>query len=305
VTAEPRAESWVAIDGVLVPNERAVVSIFDRGFLYGDSVFETVRTYGGAPFMLAEHMERLAWSAERAAMALPLTVADLVGEVVALARDVGARAGGGELTLRVMVTRGEGPMGLDPTDATDPRRIVIVTPFRGLPASAYEVGVEVVTYATHRPSDAARGAKVANYLESILAIRHARASGAHEAIILTGDGCVVEGTTSNVLAVRGDELLSPPDYETLLPGITRRVVMELAPTVGLAVTTRRLEPHDLASADEVFLTSTIREILPVVKIDGHVVGAGRPGPKTRALAEAYRARTTLPAHADLRYITGP
>ncbi len=282
------APVWVAIDGALVPPDRAVVSVLDRGFLYGDAVFETVRTYVGRAFMLAEHLERLAWSAERVAIELPWSPAELTVEVTRLLEEVRAIAGPGELTARVMVTRGEGPLGLDPSGATQPRRVVLLQPFKGLAAAAYDDGVEAVTYATHRPSDSARGAKVANYLESILAIRHARASGAHEALILTGDGFVIEGTTSNVFAIHGSELVSPPDYESLLPGITRRMVLELAPALGLGVVLRRLEPHDLVSADEVLLTSTIREIVPVVRVDGHQIASGRPGLWSRKLLEAFR-----------------
>jgi branched-chain amino acid aminotransferase len=291
---------WVAIDGALVPSERAVVSVLDRGFLYGDAVFETVRTYDGVPFMLAEHLERLAWSAERVGIELPLPPSELTAEVQRLLREVASSGGPAELTARVMVTRGQGPLGLDPAGATDPRRVVLIQPFQGLPDSAYEHGVDAVTYATHRPSDSARGAKVANYLESILAIRHARASGAHEALILTGDGFVIEGTTSNVFAIHGDELWSPPDYESLLPGITRRLLLELAPSLGLGVVLRRLEPHDLVGADEVILTSTIREVVPVVRIDGHQIAAGRPGRWARQLLEAFRQR----AHAGVGAAAG-
>jgi len=289
--AASSSATWVAIEGVLVPSERALVSIFDRGFLYGDSVFETVRTYDGTPFMLTEHLERLAWSAERTAMTLPVPVEELVSEVSAQIREVGARLAC-DVTARVMVTRGEGALGLDPSGATTPRRYVIFSRFKSLPPEWYDAGVAVVSYSTHRPSDAARGAKVANYLESILAIRHARDLGAHEAIVLTGDGHVVEGTTSNVLAVSCGDLLTPPDYETFLPGITRRVVLELAAGLGLRVVARRLEPADLAAADEVFLTSTIREVLPVASVDGHQIGDGVPGPKTRELAAAFRAFTS-------------
>jgi branched-chain amino acid aminotransferase len=281
----------VAIDGVLVDPSAATVSVYDRGFLYGDSVFETVRTYGGVPFRLKEHVERLAWSAERVLMNLPLTVADTVGEVGRVVREILERAPEGtELVARIMITRGEGPLGLDPTEATHPRRVMLVQRLSPLSSASYTKGVTVATFATFRPSDVARGAKVGNYLESILAIRHARSAGAHEALIVTGDGHVVEGTTSNVFAIVGGDLLTPPAYESLLPGITRALVIEAAPDAGLTAVERRLSPEDLASADEVLLTSTVRELLPVVGIDGHVVGTGRPGPRTRALHEAFRRR---------------
>lgn len=289
---------WVALNGALVPPERATVSVLDRGFLYGDGVFETIRTYRGVPFRLREHAERLAWSADRVGMDLPLTVPDIVGEVGALVREVQSLLPRStELVARLMVTRGEGPLGLDPAGASDPLRVLIVQPFRGLPSQAYREGVDVVCFPTHRPSDAALGAKVQNYLESILALRHARQAGAHEALIVSGDGCVIEGTTSNVLYVRGDELVTPPDYETLLPGITRRIVLDLAQRVELRVRQQRTSPADLAAADEVFLTSTLRELLPVVRIDGHLIAEGRPGPMTRRLQEQFRESEGLPGPA--------
>lgn len=281
----------VAIDGALV--ERPTISVFDRGFLYGDSVFETTRSYGGAPFRLPEHLARLAWSANKLGFELPLTVADLIGEVGGLLRIAQARAphtASGEWVLRLMVTRGEGPFGLDPSGAHDPRRILFMQPLRPLDARLYREGVSVLSVSTFRPSDAARGAKVGNYLESILALKQARAVGAHEALILSHDGCVVEGTTSNVFAVREGKLVTPPPTETLLPGITRALVMEAASSLGLEVVERRMAPEDLAGAGEAFITSTIRELLPVVNIDGHVIGDGQVGPTTRELHRTFRER---------------
>ena len=281
----------MAIDGAFV--ERPTISVFDRGFLYGDSVFETTRSYGGAAFRLPEHLARLSWSAEKLGFDLPLTVADMVGEVSALLRLVRERQPGGEWVLRLMVTRGEGPFGLDPSGAHDPRRILFMQPLRPLDPRLYRDGVAVLSVSTFRPSDAAKGAKVGNYLESILALKQAKARGAHEAIILSHDGCVVEGTTSNVFAVRDGKLVTPPTTETLLPGITRALVMEAAEAMGLDVVERRMGPEDLASAEEAFITSTIRELLPVVSVDGYPINDGAVGRVTRELHLAFRNREGL------------
>lgn len=283
-------EILVAIDGQLV--ERPTISVFDRGFLYGDSVFETTRSYGGAPFRLPEHLARLAWSANKLGFELPCTVADLVGEVGALLRVAQGRRAG-EWVLRLMVTRGEGPFGLDPSGAHDPRRILFMQPLRPLDARLYRDGVAVVSVSTFRPSDAARGAKVGNYLESILALKEAKQGGAHEALILSYDGCVVEGTTSNVFALRDGKLVTPPTTETLLPGITRALAMEAAHSLGVEVDERRMTPEDIASADEAFITSTIRELVPVVAIDGRAIADGTVGPTTRELHRRFRERESI------------
>lgn len=286
-----REDIRVAIDGRFVERGSATISVFDRGFLYGDSVFETTRTYGGVPFLLDDHMARLAWSAERIGLTLPLSPDELEAELSALAREAGASPAN-ELSLRLMVTRGEGPLGLDPREATGPRRVLFVQPVRPLPAAWYREGVPVVSFATYRPSDAARGAKVGNYLESIVATAHARERGAHEALIVGHDGHVLEGTTSNLFVVRGGVLFTPPTSETILPGITRRLVIEAADALDVDVSESRIDPPFVASADEAFLTSSLRELLPISSIDGFAVGAGC-GPITRRLHQAVRERAGI------------
>lgn len=284
----------MAIDGTLVPSERAVVSVYDRGFLYGDAVFETIRTYAGEPFKLEEHAERLAWSAERIGMTLPLAPRDVVLEVRRNLSEVRAQHPEvGDLVARIMVTRGEGPFGLDPAGADQPRRVTFIHPYKPLLASHQEEGVSVVTRTAYRPSDAAKGAKVGNYLESIVLLRDARAHGAHEAIVVDGQGRVLEGTTSNVFAVKGAELLTPPTTLPLLPGITRGLVLEAAPDVGLRAVERELWVPDLLGAEEVFITSSIREVLPVTRVDDRPIGGARVGPKTLALHAAFRRRAGL------------
>jgi branched-chain amino acid aminotransferase len=287
----------VSIDGAIVSPDDAKVSVYDRGFLYGDSVFETIRTYGGAPFALDEHMDRLERSADRVAIAMPVPRAVIAEEV----RRAIAEAGNAESYARVMLTRGSGPLGLDPSLATAPLRVILIEPLKPIPASLYRDGVAVVTVRTERPADAAQGAKVGNYLTSLLALRKAYDAGAHEALILNASGQVVEGTTSNVFAVRrggagasgGPALVTPPDEAGLLPGITRAHLFEAAAELGIPVEYASLTPEETAASDEVFLSSSLREVLPVVRVDGMTVSDGRPGRVTRELHAAFRRRAGL------------
>jgi branched-chain amino acid aminotransferase len=279
----------VSIDGSIVPPEEARVSVYDRGFLYGDSVFETVRTYAGEPFALAEHMARLERSAERVGIAMPIPPAELGME---LRRAVRA-ARNPESYARAMLTRGSGPVGLDPALASAPLRVILVEPLVPLPASIYRDGVKVITVRTARAADAAHGAKVGNYLASLLALKEARAAGAHEALVLDAAGQVIEGTTSNVFLVRGRGLVTPPEQAGILAGITRAHLLDIAREIGLDVRLEPVTPGDLARADEVFVSSSIREVVPVVAVDDCAIGKGSPGPVTRSLHEAFRTRIGL------------
>jgi branched-chain amino acid aminotransferase len=275
----------VSIDGTITRAEDARVSVYDRGFLYGDSVFETVRTYNREPYALAEHLDRLARSAVHVHIPLPVTLDVLAREV----REVIAQAHNPESSARIMLTRGTGPLGLDPTVALTPLRVIIVEPLHTLAASMYDEGVGVILVQTQRAGDATGGtAKVGNYLASVLALSKARAAGAHEALILNQRGEVAEGTTSNVFMVRGGVVTTPPLDAGILPGITRQKLLEAARGMGIPVREASISPADLVAADEVFLSSSIREVLPVVRIDGRPVGSGRPGPMTKALHGAFR-----------------
>jgi branched-chain amino acid aminotransferase len=280
-----------SIDGTIHPPEEAKVSVYDRGFLYGDSVFETIRTYGGEPFALADHMARLERSAARVGIAMPITASAFAMEVRLAIR----AARNPESYARAMLTRGSGPVGLDPALAAAPLRVVLVEPLSMPPISAYRDGVKVVTVRTERAADAAHGAKVGNYLASLLALEHAKRSGAHEALILDTAGRVLEGATSNVFLVRGGDLVTPPEEAGILPGITRAHLLEIAAELRCAVRFSPITPADLAAADEVFITSSIREILPVVRVDDHVIGDGHPGRVTRALHVAFRTRVGVGA----------
>jgi branched-chain amino acid aminotransferase len=278
------------IDGRPVAPEAAKVSVFDRGFLYGDSVFETLRTYGGRPFALDRHLARLARSAARVFIELPVSIEQLGREVESAV--VGA--GNAESYVRVTLTRGVGEaLGLDPGLSRHPLRVVIVTPLQAPAAIVYEQGVAVVTFHGARVTDdtAATGAKVGNYLTAVLASRQMRAAGAAEALLVDRRGCVVEGATSNVFAVLEDgTLVTPPEEDGILLGITRETVLQVAAELGLSCRLASLPLADVLEAAEVFVCSSIRELVPVVSIDGAAVGSGRPGPITLRLLSAFREK---------------
>ena len=278
----------VMIDGAIVSGERATISVFDRGFLYGDSVFETIRTYGGKPFALGEHLARLELSAGRVFIELPVSGSVLRREIEAAI----ASAQNEESYIRVMVTRGSGPLGLDFDQVKNPVRVVIVGPLVPPPPEAYRLGIGAVGYRTRRAAEDtdAVGAKVGNYLVAVLAMREARQAGAAEAFIVDGAGNVVEGATSNVFVVEGRSLVTPPEDAGILAGITRRHVLEVAAELGLAVRLEALPFERVLGADEVFISSSIRELLPVVSVDGRPIGSGAPGAKTIALLQGFREK---------------
>lgn len=280
----------VWIDGVQVDPNRATVSVFDRGFLYGDSVFETVRTYGGRVFAIDEHLERLEQSARRVLIHLPVALGTLRDELYSAA----ASSRHPESYLRLMITRGVGTLGLDPSSATRPLRVIIVGPLVPPARSDYEKGIGVATFTSGRHTDTAEvaGAKIGNYLVAVLAAERARAIGAKESLIVDGAGRVAEGATSNFFWVEGAgpaaKLWTPPLEAGILAGITRAHVLRVAGELGLSCAYRVPHLTELKKADEVFVSSSIREILPVVRIDEEPIGVGAPGPVTLRLLDAFR-----------------
>lgn len=280
------SEFVVFIDGKRVSGADARVSVFDRGFLYGDSVFETIRTYGGKPFALEEHLERLSRSAELVFIPVPWSREQLRAEVLAAV----AAFGGGECYIRLMVTRGQAEMGLDPGGAHEPLRVIIVGALHAPHADLYDKGASAVTFRTLRPSDAtvAEGAKIGNYLVAVLAMREARKVQANEALIVDREGRVVEGASSNVFAVIGGELVTPPIESGILAGVTRSRALKAAEQQGLTVRYEIPTVEAVQNADEVFVSSSIRELLPIVTLNGTPIGDGRVGPVTRRVREQFR-----------------
>jgi branched-chain amino acid aminotransferase len=278
--------SVVIIDGRLVPAGAASVSVFDRGFLYGDSVFEAIATRGRKPVDLQAHLRRLEHSAEQVHIPVPVPWTQIASEV----RQALLATDNAESNIRVMLTRGQGELGLDPSSAQHPLRVIIVTPLRRPSREAYERGIGVSTYRTQRVADAtdAVGAKVGNYLVAVLAVRAAREQGSGEALIIDADGHVVEGATSNVFAVMDGALITPPIEAGILPGITRARLLELAHAQGIACREETFTVAELVGANEVFISSSVREVVPVSRIDGTQIGQGRPGPVARQLLNAYR-----------------
>jgi branched-chain amino acid aminotransferase len=277
----------IALNGTIGDEASARVSVLDRGFLYGDSVYEVIRTYGGRPFALPDHLRRLQRSAELLDMQLPVELPQLTQEIEATI----AAAGNPESYIRVIVTRGSGPIGLDPALASEPQRVVIVTPLRLLAPEVYETGVKVCLVAAGRTArgDLPLGAKSGNYLANLLSLRIARQHQAHEAIMLDAQGRVLEGSTSNIFAWIDDTLITPPLHVGLLEGITRAKVIALAQREAIPFEERELWADDLRRASEVFLTSTLREVLPVTQVDTHEVGNGHPGPLTLRVRRGFRA----------------
>jgi branched-chain amino acid aminotransferase len=265
----------------------AKVSVFDRGFLYGDSIYETMRTAGGRPVELARHLARLRRSGEGIGLILPIS-----DEVIADAIDETHTASGNdESYVRIVVTRGEGPIALDPRAVESPTFVVIVTPLR-LPApEQYVRGISAVIVDVEKSGGGLvdPGIKTGNYLNNILALRQAIARGGEDAILCNAAGEIAEGATSNVFAVLGGEIVTPHLRVGLLPGITREVVCELAGDLGRPVRHTTVRPNELRAAEEVFLTSSVRGIMPVTRLDDQTIGTGEAGPITRELHARYEA----------------
>jgi branched-chain amino acid aminotransferase len=276
----------VHVDGRIGPPESAVVSVLDRGFLYGDSVYEVLRTAGGRTVDLDRHLARLGRSA--AAIALPLPEPAAIRGAVA---ETLSAAGNPDSYIRIVVTRGGGPITLDISAATGPTLVVIVAPLV-LPApELYREGARVALVGVERTSRRAvdPAIKSGNYLNNVMALAEAKRSGAYEALMCGPDGRVAEGSTSNVFVVHGGRTATPALGSGLLPGITRQRVMEQAAGAGLPICEADLRPDDLRRADEVFITSSIRGIMPVTRLDEAPVGGGVPGPVTRRLMDLYAA----------------
>jgi len=275
----------VSIDGQVVEGDEARVSVFDRGFLYGDSVFEVFRTYGGVPFAQREHLERLKRSADRLMIPMPVSLETLSSEVHATL----AAAGAGEWYVRVVITRGTGPLTYDPSTATTPVRVIIAAPVSVPPPEHYERGVGVWLLHASRPTDddRAAGAKASNYLANLLAVHEAKQKGAQEALMLGRHGQILEGASSNIFIVKDGTVRTPEPQTGVLVGITRATVLAAAVAEGIEVEEAEVRPEDLYGADEAFITSSIREVMPVVSADGRAIGSGAPGPVTGRLREGY------------------
>ncbi len=284
----------VYLNGTFVERSHATVSVFDHGLLYGDGVFEGIRSYDGLVFKLREHVDRLFESAHTIMLKIPLSKLQLI-EAVKQSLRVNRLT---DAYIRLVVTRGEGDLGLDPRKCVQPTVFIIADRIELYPKQLYERGLKLITVATQRnvPEALNPQIKSLNYLNNILAKIEAVNAGFEEAIMLSHSGYVTECTGENLFLVRGRRLLTPPPYIGVLRGITRQAVMDLGNSQRLEVREDLLTRHDLFNAEEVFLTGTAAEIVPVVEIDGRVIGSGRPGPVTKRLQQAFRKLTRDSKH---------
>ncbi len=276
----------VYLDGRFVPQEKAMVSVFDHGFLYGDGIYETMRVYNGTFFLLRQHLVRLRSSAKAIALTLPLPpdgIADALQKTVSINKLRNAY-------VRIHLSRGLGAIGLDPALCPAPTMVIVAKPFHDYPPAQYEQGVRVSLVNTRRNHPAALppSIKSTNFLNNILAKIESIKAGAVEGIMLNWEGHVAEGTVSNIFLVRRGVLYTPSVKTGILAGVTRGLVLRLAKKSRIPVKESLLLPKDLAAADECFLTNTTMEIMPVTAIGKKRVGNGRPGPITGLLRQAYR-----------------
>jgi len=270
----------VNVNGVITPPGEAKVSVLDHGLLFGDSVYETLRTYHGKPFLFSRHFARLKHSAEGIQLRLPWTKEETLEQV---RRTLGP----GECRIRLVITRGAGELSADAETCTDPTPIIIVVPLIAPSETFYQEGVEVVISRVRR-SERFADIKSGSLIHQVLAFGEAKSKRAFEAILLTTGEKLSDGITSNVYLVRDGTLLTPSHEAGIVEGITRHVVLELAAEIGIPVTQGLFGVGEIRKADEMFLTSTTREVVPIARVDGNPVGNGRPGPITMRLLEAYR-----------------
>jgi branched-chain amino acid aminotransferase len=286
---DARFRMKIFIDGKYCSERDAKISVFDHGLLYGDGIFEGIRAYNGRVFKLKEHIDRLFYSAKAILLEVPMSHAALMKATVETCRANKIRDG----YIRLVVTRGIGTLGLNPRSCKKPAVIIIAGKIQVYPAELYARGMDIVTVPTVRNLHSAvnPAIKSLNYLNNILAKIEANNAGVEEAVMLNADGFVAEGTADNLFIVKNGALFTPPLSAGALYGITRQTVIELAEASGVKVSEPNLTRYDLFNADECFLTGTGAEIMPVIKIDGRVIGSGKPGALTRKLVEDYHALT--------------
>jgi branched-chain amino acid aminotransferase len=273
-------QTRININGVITSPEEAKIPVLDHGLLFGDSAYETLRTYDGKPFLFSRHFARLEHSAAAIALKLPWSKSRMREEVQQTLM-------AGECRIRVMVTRGVGELAADIETCTDPAVIIIVVPLVALPKRIYEQGVDVVISSVRRSGRLA-DIKTGSLIHQVLARREAKSKHAFEAILLTGEETLSDGITSNIYMVRDGRILTPAHDAGIVEGITRGVVLELARQMGMEVVEGLFHVDEIRNVQEMFLTSTTREIVPIRNVDGSPVGSGKPGPVTLKLLHAYR-----------------
>jgi branched-chain amino acid aminotransferase len=279
----------VWIDGKLYDKEDAKISVYDHGLLYGDGVFEGIRVYAGRIFKPEEHLTRLWDSAKTIRLAIPYTREELKA-----AMDQTIKANNfTDCYIRLVVTRGPGYLGLNPSKCTRPTAFVITDTIEMYPREMYEKGMAVITASVIRnhPNAISPRVKSLNYLNNILARIEAADAGVSEAIMLNHEGNVAECSADNIFIVKSGQVATPTTTDGILEGITRNAIIDLCARLTIPCTEKTLQRHDLYIADECFLTGSAAEVVPITKIDGRTIGAGAPGPITKKLSEAFHRHT--------------
>ena len=284
--------AMVNVNGRLMDQEHAVISVFDHGFLYGEGIYETLRTYDGEPFLLDRHMRRLRTSAGMIGLPVPVSDEEIAGRFKSTMAAAGLGTGGNEAYLRLLITRGVGELSYDPAACGPPSVVIIAKPQVDPSADAYERGVKValVGIVRNHPGSVNPLIKSNNLLNNALAMQEAFKRGAFEGVMRNYRGELAECTTSNLFIVKNGAALTPPLDAGLLAGITREFVFEVGQDARVPVREQVLRDEDLFAADEAFLTSTTRELVPITSVDGRAIGNGLPGPVTQALLHAFRAK---------------
>jgi branched-chain amino acid aminotransferase len=289
----------VYVNGKVAPADQAVVPVYDHGFVYGEGVYETLRTYNLVPFLYDRHLRRLRQSAGRLLLEVPFddgTLLSWIEQTIAAAGELH------EAYIRILLTRGVGDLNYDPKSTPNPTTVIIVKPFEPPAARVFEQGIRIslVEMLRNHPQSVNPSIKSNNLLNNAMAMQAAYRSGAEEALMCNYRGELTECSQANFFMVRGGAVLTPPSEAGLLEGVTRAFIFELGRELGIDVREETLRPKDLESADEMFITSTTRELSPVVRVDDRVVGDGTPGPTTQRLLRAYqhKARQLSTAVAD-------
>jgi branched-chain amino acid aminotransferase len=282
-------ELIIYLDGQLLPESAAKVSVFDHGLLYGDGVFEGIRFYNGRVFRLEEHTRRIYDSAKSILLNIPLSPEELVRATVETVKANGLRDG----YIRTVVTRGTGPMGLSPYKCPKATIFIIAASIQLYPDSAYQTGLTMATVATRRPRHdiLPPAVKSLNYLNNVMAKVEAIQAGAEEGLLLNDQGLVAECTGDNIFIIRDGVITTPPLTAGALDGITRRVVIEICAELGIPLHERDMSRHDIFTADECFLTGTAAEVIAAVKLDQRIIGTGKPGPLTQRIITRFRELT--------------
>jgi branched-chain amino acid aminotransferase len=279
----------IFVDGEFVPEEDAKVSVFDHGLLYGDGIFEGIRFYNGGVFRLEQHLDRLWDSARSICLDLPMSRSEMTEAVLETIRKNDLRDG----YIRLIVTRGVGNLGLNPTQCKRPSVIIIATTIALYSKEMYQNGLTVVTVATRRTGPGALNpaVKSLNYLNNVMARIEANLAKADEALMLNDQGCIAECTADNIFVIKRGEIFTPPITAGALRGITRSVVFEIAAELGIKISEVDISRHDVFIADECLLSGTAAEVVPVIKADGRVIGTGKPGPISLRMIARFREIT--------------